>query len=91
MKDYLLDPKTNKVYSRETLAGTSAVDPNHFDTDMQNVDYQISQKEQEIEGLKSRKDQILQEKNDFFAQFPQFLPTPAEPVDLGVADDTTTD
>ena len=63
LNNYVQDPASGKIYTEESVAPITAVDPNHWLTDRQNFQKQIN------DLLTQMSDNIAAEA-DFFTQFP---------------------
>lgn len=74
-KQYVKDEFTGKVYKEETLHTVNAIDPNHWDTDIQNLEDKIVELQTQIEDIQNVQIPSAQaEKDDFFSQFPDLVP-----------------
>lgn len=71
---YITDTFTGKIYDETAIASINAVDPNHFDTDMQLCDQNILDLQKKITDEQAKKAQILANKVDFFTQHPTIVP-----------------
>ena len=70
---YTLVENLNKVFSEATLATTMAVDPNHWNTDIDNLKDKVASLQTEIDDiLKVQIPAKEAERDDFLSQFPQF-------------------